>query len=210
MEPFAIVFIVLFFLLYMALIAFSVVCYVLGSKGVYTIASRRGIKNPWMAWIPVVGNWTVGSISDLYQQRKYGEDPKLRKKLLIFSIITQSGLTFMPSVGGVTLNFDLGVFDGPGSGLFGDELPEALKVALIVFMILMLMAAIAALVLSVIQTVYQYKAYYSLYASCRPQMAIAFLILSILTPAGPFVVYACRNSDEGMPPEQTPPPETLR
>lgn len=198
MEPFAIVFIVLFFLLYMALIAFSVVCYVLGSKGVYTIASRRGIKNPWMAWIPIVGNWTLGSISDQYQQRKYGEDPKLRKKLLIFSIITQSGLTFMPSVGGVTLNFDLGDFGGPGSGLFGDELPEALKVVLIVFMILMLMAAIAALVLSIIQTVYQYKAYYSLYASCRPQMAIAFLILSILTPAGPFLVYACRNSDEGL------------
>ena len=70
--------------------------------------------------------------------------------------------------------------------------------------------AIAALVLSIIQTVYQYKAYYNLYASCKPSRAVLFLVLSILTPVGPFLVYACRNSDEGMPPEQAPLPESLQ
>ena len=186
--------IILFMLFYMALLAYAVIAYILGSKGLYAIAARRGIKNPWMAWIPVVSNWILGSVSDQYQQRKYGADPKLRKKLLILSIITQSGMTTVPVISNfsITLNFgDLGGVSEP--------LPESLQIVMLVLLGLVMILAMAALVLSIIQTVYQYKAYYGLYASCKPKMAVAFLLLSILTPVGPFLVYACRNDDEGMP-----------
>ena len=196
-----IVFVVLFILLYLCMIAFAVVCYILGSKGLYAIASRRGIKNPWMAWIPVVSNWILGCVADQYAQRKYGQDPNLRKKLLIFSIITQSGMTFAPAMGSFSVNINLGDFMGLSDAIPVPEMPEAVKIILIVFMVLVMFLGIAALVLSVIQTVYQYKAYYNLYASCKPQLAVLFLVLSIVTPAGPFLVYANRNSDDGLPPE---------
>lgn len=198
MEPFAIVFIILFIFFYLALLALAVVSYVLGSKGIYAIAARRGIRNPWMAWIPIANNWILGSISDQYQQRKYGEDPKLRKKLLIFSIITQSGATITPAVGSFHLNLNLG--NDTVTMVQNDEVLRTVGIVLAVILVPILLAM---LVLSIIQTVYQYKAYYSLYASCKPQMAIAFLILSIVTPAGPFLTYACRNSDDGLPPEQS-------
>ena len=194
-----IIFIILFMLFYMALLAYAVIAYILGSKGLYAIAARRGIKNPWMAWIPVVSNWILGSISDQYQQRKYGEDPNLRKRLLILSIITQSSVTSLPVIGNFSITFNLGDWGGPDGSVVGAQLPESLRIVVLVLMVLVVILAMAALVLSIIQTVYQYKAYYGLYASCKPKMAVAFLLLSILTPVGPFLLYACRNDDEGMP-----------
>ncbi len=191
-----IVFLVIFFLIfYLGLLAFAAVSYIFGSKGLYAIAVRRGIKNPWMAWVPVVSNWTLGCLSDQYARRKYGQDPNLRKKLLIFSIITQSGLTFAPSVGSISVNFNIGDLSG--------ELSDVARIVLLVLSLIALAAAMVMLVLSIIQTVYQYKAYYNLYASCRPAQAMLFLMLAIFTPANPFLIYACRNSDEGLPPEQT-------
>lgn len=197
MEVLGIVAIVFFVLLYLGVLAFAVVGYIFGSKGVYAIAVRRGIKNPWMAWVPIVSNWTLGSISDQYATRKYGQDPNLRKKLLIWSIITQSGISVFPVVG----NIDISI--SADSDVFSDFAgTEAGRVITIIFLVVMLMLSLVMLVLSVIQTVYQYKAYYNLYASCRPEKAMLFLMLAIFTPANPFLVYACRNSDEGIPPEQ--------
>ena len=197
-----IVLVIVFLTFYLGLLAFAVVSYIFGSKGLYAIAVRRGIKNPWMAWVPVVSNWTLGCLSDQYAQRKYGQDPNLRKKLLIFSIITQSGMTFAPAMGSFSVNINLGDFMGLSDAIPVPEMPEAVKIILIVFMVLVMCLGIATLVLSVIQTVYQYKAYYNLYASCKPQLAVLFLVLSIVTPAGPFLVYANRNSDDGLPPKK--------
>ena len=58
----------IFFALYAVVILFSLavsaVFYVLQSLSLYTIANRRGIRNPWLAWIPVGSSWTIGCISD--------------------------------------------------------------------------------------------------------------------------------------------------
>ena len=48
-------------------LALSVVMYVLSSLGMYRIAQRRGIRNPWLSWIPVGNMWILGCISDQYQ-----------------------------------------------------------------------------------------------------------------------------------------------
>ena len=101
-----VVFFAVYFLFLSVMLAYAVVSYVLGSKGLYAIAARRGISNPWMAWIPVAGNWILGSVSDQYQLRKYGQDPNLRKKLLIFSIITGGSLTGT-SFGSFSVNFNM-------------------------------------------------------------------------------------------------------
>ena len=199
-----ILFVLIFLGLYLGLLAYAVIAYILGSKGLYAIAVRRGIKNPWMAWVPIVSNWTLGCLSDQYATRKYGQDPNLRKKLLIFSIITQSSAMSTSAFGSFNLNLNL------GDSISMPELPESVQTVAVVLLVLMVMFCIAMAVLTVIQTVYQYKAYYNLYASCRPEKAVLFLVLSILTPAGPFLTYSCRNSDEGMPPEQAPLPESLQ
>ena len=75
------VFLVLYLLIMFFTTAFSLVCYVLQSYGLYTIANRRGIRNSWLAWVPVGNMWILGSISDQYQYVAKGK-VKNRRKLL--------------------------------------------------------------------------------------------------------------------------------
>ena len=39
---------------------FGIAAYVLTSLAIYTISRRRGLKNPWLAWVPVVNCWLLG------------------------------------------------------------------------------------------------------------------------------------------------------
>lgn len=48
-------FMLLFFLL-------GLVFYILFSMGLYTMANRRGLPNPWLAWIPVAQIYTMGEV----------------------------------------------------------------------------------------------------------------------------------------------------
>ena len=64
----------------------SLVVYIFTALALYTIAGRRGIKNPWLAWIPVVNLWTLGAIADDYRIRAHGKKTSRRKVLLGTSI----------------------------------------------------------------------------------------------------------------------------
>ena len=43
----------IFMVIWLVAIAFSVVSYVLSSRGMQVIARRRGIRKSWLAWVPV-------------------------------------------------------------------------------------------------------------------------------------------------------------
>ena len=55
---------------------------VLRSFGLYVIAKRRGLRRPWLVWIPVAESWIIGSISDQYRYLVKGEYKSRRKILL--------------------------------------------------------------------------------------------------------------------------------
>ena len=61
-EFFAIMGILLFFFAIFALIGF--VFYILRSLALYTIAKRRGVPAPGLAWVPVASDFTLGAICD--------------------------------------------------------------------------------------------------------------------------------------------------
>ena len=60
--------------------------YILQAWALYTIAQRRGINKPWLAWIPVVNVWILGSISDQYQYVVKKQVKNKRKVLLGLNI----------------------------------------------------------------------------------------------------------------------------
>ena len=62
--------------------ALVIATYVLTALSYYTVACRRGLKNPWLAWIPVANLWLLGSISDQYRYVVKGEYKSKRKILL--------------------------------------------------------------------------------------------------------------------------------
>ena len=63
----------------------SLAVYVFTALSLYTIAARRGIKNPWLAWIPVGSNWILGSVADQYQHLVQGKITSRRKIMLSLS-----------------------------------------------------------------------------------------------------------------------------
>ena len=46
------------------IVLINIVLYVIKSLGLYTIAKRRGIHHPGLAWVPIANTWILGSISD--------------------------------------------------------------------------------------------------------------------------------------------------
>ena len=179
-------------LVYLLMLAFSVVAYVLNSLSMYTIARRRGIHHPWLAWVPVGSNWLMGSISDQYQYVAKGRLRNRRKVLLGLSLGMFAVLLLMFAGLFVMLLAEASATDA-SEVLFGG-----------VF-VLVLLGYIAILVLAVILAVFQYMSLYDLFVSCEPGSAVLYLVLSILFGVVlPFFLFACRNKDLGMPPRKQP------
>ena len=165
-------------------LGFALLCYIFQSLGFYQIAKRRGIRNGWLTWIPIVNLWILGSISDQYQYVVKGRIKNRRKILLglrIASVIL-SGLC------GV-IAFAIGI----AAGITGNA--EAL--------VLTMLTPVLVWAIGVAATVVRFVAYYDLYRSCDPDDSVLLLVLSILFPVAiPFFVFSQRKKDQGMPPRK--------
>lgn len=173
-------------LLMLFTLAFLVTGYVLCSLGLYAIARRRGIRKAWLAWVPVGDLWLLGSISDQYRYLVKGRVNNRRRILVILSFA-------------VILLYVLGAYciltsDGAVMG-----------VLLAFFAILALVAAVITL------AVYQYMCCYDLFCSCDRDNGALYLIMCFLfSGVMPFLVFACRKKDEGMPPRKQPIPQPVQ
>lgn len=187
-------------IVYMVVLSFALIygalVYVLQSLGLHTIAKRRCIHHSWLAWVPVANMWVLGSISDQYQYVTKGKIRNRRKVLLglligVYVFLTVFFVMLIAGVMGGEFSFDV-----PGS------LAVAASLGGSVFFYLIAWA------LSMVALVFQYIVYYDLFASCNPNNAVVFLVLSIFFNfLLPFFVFASRKKDEGMPPRrvQSPP-----
>ena len=83
----------------LAILLLTVVVYVFQSIGLYTIAKRRGIQNPWLAWLPVGNYWIAGSIADQYRYVVKGEEMNRRTILLVTSAVGMAVSWLISGVG---------------------------------------------------------------------------------------------------------------
>ena len=176
----------------------SIATYVLTALALYTIAKRRGLKNAWLAWIPVADCWLLGSLSDQYQYVVNGQHKSKRKILLLFRIL----ITIMwISPMGLLANLFFHAF---GSILWGsmndDQIFQILHQAMnLLVLCLPLVGA------SIAYAVFRYMALYDIYRSLDPANCVLFLVLSILFGVTePFFLFFSRNKDDGMPPRKQP------
>jgi len=161
--------------------------------GMYRIAKRRGIHHPWLAWVPVGNSWLLGSISDHYQYVAKQKVTKRRKILLTLSLIMLGASGVFG--GGITA---LTILAGSGAG----------DVSMVLSLALAVVAYLVVLGLSIAVLVFSYIAYYDLFMSSKPNNAVLFLILSVVFNVTlPFFVFACGESDRGMPPRRPHQPE---
>jgi len=172
--------------------AFLITMYVLGALGLYTIAKRRQISNAWMAWVPVLSHWTLGSLADQYQYVTKGKICNLRK-WLIGLMIVMLVLLILICVFAVTASIQTVIYES-AYGESMDMDPIQIVVPLLVVTPIYVAAGIAL-------TVLMYVSYYRIFASCDPENKTLYLVLGILFNfLLPIFVFTCRKKDLGMPP----------
>ena len=192
----------------------GILVYILQSWALYTIAQRRGINKPWLAWIPMVNVWIIGSISDQYQYI-VKRQVKNKRKVLLGLNIAMTVLVVLLIVAIVWLIVAL-VMMGISMELFSngnmvsgnldavtwDMLSDEIGVVLII-----MFSALPLTVLAVIQTVYFYMAMYDVFRSCDPSNSTLYLVLSLVgnvVVEGAYCIFLmlCKDKDSGMPPRK--------
>ena len=156
----------------------SLVNYILTSIGLYTIAKRRGISNPFLAWIPIISCWTVGGIAEEYDQKR---SIKRNWKLAILTpkmIVALSIVSMIASC--ITLAMQ-NVFSA------SDIL---LSSGIIFFYISYTILVMSGVVASIVS----YVCYFKIFESTKTEKALLYLILSMLIPmAMGICLFSCRN-----------------
>lgn len=172
--------------------------YVLSSIAIYTISRRRGLNHPWMAWVPVLKVWLLGSLSDQYQYVVKGENKSKRKWLLALNLVV-----WLLSVAMVAVLIVF-VVDMAGSNLYGMNERELMKEAM--GMILSILGlTVPVMGVSIAFAVIRFMALYDVYRSLDPGNSVLFLVLSILfNVTEPFFLFFNRMKDKGMPPRRQP------
>ena len=159
----------------------ALVAWILRSMSLQMIARRRGIRNAWLAWVPLGGRWILGSLSDQYQHLVQGRIKSNRKLLLILSL---ASLLLGTTETVFTLVQNL-----------ADESQQMVATWTLAGMI----PAMLRWGVSVGCLVFYHICNYDLYRSCNPKNAVVFLVLGILLPiCEPFFYLACRKKDWGM------------
>ena len=174
----------------------GIAVYVLTALGLYTVAQRRGLNRPWLAWIPVINCWIIGSLSDQYRYVVKNEIRSKRKALLVLNLLAAvislamiviAVVMVAGAVGDVMHGVDedalLRTVMGPVVGILGLCLP---------------MVGIG-----IAYAIVRYIALYDIYKSMDPGNSVLFLVLSILFGiTEPFFLFFNRNKDDGMPPRR--------
>ncbi len=186
--------------------AIGIAAYVAQSLSFYSIARRRGIKNPWLSWVPVGCLWILGSISDQYQYVVKRQVKNKRKTMLVLSIVTLALDVLV--VAGV-----IGMIVGLGAGIAGvaPGMEEYVDAGFIGSVLMVVVGSLAMSGTAIALAVVEYIALYDLYTSCEPNNAVVYLLLSIFVSiAMPVVLLLCRGKDLGMPPRKPAPPPVLQ
>ena len=169
---------------------FGIAAYILTAIAIYTAASRRNLNNPWLAWIPVINIWLLGSLSDQYQYVVKGENKSKRKWLIILSILKASMVLMLVILGLVT-----------AGSLIANHPSEAMGLV-----VALLGLALPLCAVTIAMCVIRYMALYDVYRSMDPANAVLYLVLSILfNPTEPFFLFFNREKDLGMPPRRQQP-----
>ena len=177
----------------------SLAIYIFTGLGLYTIAKRRGIHNPWLAWVPFGNMWLLGCISDHYRSIARGE-VKNRRKVLLGTEIPVTVIAYIV----VAMCFGM-LFDMLSIGMnnlehLSEEAAMELLMTIMAPMATIMLLLLPLTVLGIVHAVFYYIALHDIYKSCDPGNATLYLVLNIfLGVTVPVFLMICRNKDDGIP-----------
>lgn len=180
-------------ILYGILLLFAIACYIIQALGIYNIAKRRGFDRPWYAWIPVASSWLIGRLSDQYQWVAKG-NKKNKGKLLLWLDVSMLIVATITIILAITLTII--------SAKPSNNMSDSTAGLILAFVFVMMLIYFVMLALSIVRLVFYYIALYDIFASCDPEKKVLFIVLSIIFGIQAFFIFAIRNKDLGMHPEQ--------
>ena len=189
MEEFAFTIIIGILIAYLVLLVFGIASYIMTSLGLYRVAKRRGIQDPWMAWIPFASDWLLGSIADEYDNHN-GIKRKWRVLLLSLSIISVVGfvifyVAFIVVMMIMATSQDFSRMLGMFLGVYGGVLVFAM--------------------IATAQGFCKAVCIYKVFESTVPKRAVTYFVLYLLVPlAGPICLLACSKKGYPFPEELAP------
>ncbi len=155
--------------LVIVLLAIGALCYIFQSIGLYTLAKRRGVAHPGLAWVPVGSSWILGSVADDYDNKINGTEKKMRLTLLWMAV----GEMAAAAINSYATNW------------MGNDIswPVALASAvMIVFFVFYYMAL--------------YKVYLSCTVRSAVTLLVLSILFPLIIP---FVLFSLRNKDAFIP-----------
>ena len=185
----------------------GIIVYILEAWALYTIAERRGIKKPWMTWIPVVNVWILGSISDQYQYVVKRQVKNKRKVLLGLSIAITAIIIFFLVFAIWGIISGLLMMGPPADTGMAPIETEAFQ-DLIGVLLLIGLLVLPIWVVLIVYTVFFYMALCDVFRSCDPKNSTLYLVLSLvgnIVVSGAYCIFLmlCKDKDLGMPPRKT-------
>ena len=166
-ETASIIFIIVYLLIWLFLMALSTVAYVLTAYSFYKMAKACNLKHPWMSFIPVTSNYLTGQIADVHCSRNEGKKTSYGK-ILLWLGIALGALCVLLCAAVIVI------------AIVAALNPNASAVApVMIGVIALIVAYVAMMALSVVLTIFYYIALYKVFKLYDPSNAALFLVLCI-------------------------------
>ena len=176
-------------LLYLFFSAILFVRYILYSLGLMGLAKRTGVKNAWLAWIPVANVYVLGATADMLEEKR-GLSHKWSKFLLILTVAVAALFTlFFVSL--FALVVYIGIMEGIGAtspdAFFAGEM---FLLPMIVFYLIYIVLIVVSMALSYLNIICVYK----IFEEIAPQKSIKYFLIYVLVPFGDvYCLFKCKK-----------------
>ncbi len=155
----------------------AILFYVLRALGFHTIAKRRGIAHPWLAWIPIANYYLIGRIADEYDERFFNKRSSYAALLLAMSLMF------------VVMGIIIAALITPAmlyTMHLGDSYGAVVGIAVL---------SIAMPVVSIILTVLYFICLFKIYDWCSASSGVMIVFSILFRVVIPFMVFAVRNGN---------------
>ncbi len=172
-----------FVFIYLLLFGILIATYILQSLSLHTLARRRGIASPWLAWLPYGNYWIIGSLARDYDKQN-NIQRRWDKTLLTLSIVFSASyliIYFAVIFGTIIamLNMDAAT------------MPEDTAVAIV---LIVFSSFIPIMIIATALQIITYICFFKIFESTVPEKALKYFLLSLLVPfAQPICLFLCRN-----------------
>ena len=156
-----------------AALLIALASWIMRSIALTHLGNRRGIKAPWMVWLPIVGCWTIGALADDYDARN-GIKRRFRVILLVCSIVA-AALYSSSYASGMIEMMDAAM--EVEYGTFSETFEDVIKALITLYA-----AFFVSTFFSIVQGTCTYICLYKVFESTLPRHAVLCFILSLLVP----------------------------